>query len=373
MASVSAVAPAASADSVTYQIDAGHSGRATLDGFSGKLAPLWTQKFGGAISYPVIANGHVYVTVAAGTATVLYALDPASGNPVWQVAIPGENPVSSLAYDNGQIFILNMSGLVEAFDASSGEQRWSSQLPREWFFPWPPVAVNGMVFIGGQGSAGQIYALKETSGHLAWTSFVSDAGTPAAYGKIVAIASPCEEYYGFAQQTGESLWTDETLYSSGGGATPVYYDGQLFVRDFCLDFGNRIVNAKTGVLKQTFKADLAPSFFTLNGTDYIVALANGKLSATPAGQSVPLWSFKGDGELSTAPLVVDTFVVEGSASGKLYILNEADGTKVATYRLGMPIPAPQEGSEDQPLTGLGAADGLLIVPAGSQLVAFAPN
>lgn len=321
----------------------------------------------------MIADGQVYVTVAAGSATVLYGLDPVSGNTVWQAAIPGQLPVSSPAYDDGQLFVVNLSGLVEAFDAGTGAPHWSTQLPREWIFPWPPVAAGGMVFIGGQGSAGQIYAVKEKNGGIAWQSFVNDAGTPVAYGKLVAIASPCEQYYGFAARSGEWLWSDESLSSSGGGFTPVYYDGQLFVRDDCFGFENQVLNAKTGVTRGSFKAVLAPSFFTLGGSDYIVALADGKLSATAVGSASPLWIFRGDKQLSTAPLVVNTYVVEGSASGKLYVLNEADGTKVASYDVGAAIEAPQEGGYDQPLTGLGAADGVLIVPAGSQLVAFAPR
>lgn len=363
----------AAADAVTYQIDLAHSGRATLDGFTGRLANQWTRSLGGAISYPVIAQGRVYVTVAAGTATELYALDAASGNTVWQASIPGQNPVSSLAYDDGRIFALNMSGLVEAFDAATGAQRWSTQLPREWFFPWPPIATGGLVFIGGQGSAGQIYALSEKTGKLTWTSFVRDAGTPVAYDQFVAITANCQEYYGFAARTGEWLWTDETLYSQGGGATPVYYGGKLYVRDHCFDADNRIVKARSGGMRTGFKSDLIPSFFTLDGNDHIVALVDGRLSATPVGSTSPRWTFRGDGKLSTAPLVIDTYVVEGSTSGKLYVLNEADGLVVSSYKVGAAIDAPQEGSQLQPLTGLGAANGLLIVPAGSQLVAFAPR
>jgi outer membrane protein assembly factor BamB len=367
-----AAAKAAPTDAVTYQIDVAHSGRATLEGFTGRLAPLWTRNLGGAISYPVIADGYVYVTVAAGTATVLYALDPASGNTVWQAAIAGQNPVSSLAYDAGRIFVLNMSGLVEAFDAKNGTQRWSTQLPGEWFFPWPPIATAKMVFIGGQGDAGEIYALSEKNGHLTWQSgIVRDAGAPIAYGKLVAITGPCGEYYGFAARTGEWLWTDETLYSMGGGATPVFYRNHIYVRDACS--GNTILTANSGKAKGTFSADVAPSFFTLNGTDDMVALSGGTLSATPAGSDTPIWTFTGNGKLSTAPLLVDSYVVEGSSSGELYILNQTDGSTIASYNVGAAIPAPQEGSQNQPLTGLGAADGVLIVPAGSQLVAFAPE
>lgn len=369
----SAATASGSVDAVTYQIDTAHSGRSTLSGFTGQLTQLWTRNLGGGISYPLIANGFVYVTVAAGTATTLYALDPGSGNTVWQAPIPGDEPVSSLAYDDGQIFIVNLSGLVESFNATTGTHRWNTQLPREWFFPWPLIALRGTVFVGGQGTAGQLYALSEKSGHIVWQAMVKDAGTPVAYNKLVAITSPCEEYYGFAAKTGEWLWTDETLNSEGGGFTPVYYNGHLFVRDNCLSFSNRMVSAKSGSIGAKFKADLPPSFFTLDGNDFIVALVSGSLTATPVKGTAPRWTFNGDGELSSAPLVVDNYVIEGSASGNLYILDESDGHVISSYGVGAGIEAPQEGGQTQPLTGLGAANGVLIVPAGSQLVAFAPQ
>ncbi len=48
-------------------------------------------------------------------------------------------------------------------------------------------------------------------------------------------------------------------------------------------------------------------------------------------------------------------------------------TEAVVWRtnVGATIPAPAEGSSAEPLTGLSAGQGLLIVPAGDQLTAYA--
>src|SRR5580704_11455271 len=60
---VPAVASAASSDqAVAYQLDAGHDGYQSGDPITAPLAQLWSVTLPGLISYPLIANGVVYVT-----------------------------------------------------------------------------------------------------------------------------------------------------------------------------------------------------------------------------------------------------------------------------------------------------------------------
>ena len=64
----------------------------------------------------------------------------------------------------------------------------------------------------------------------------------------------------------------------------------------------------------------------------------------------------------------DTVYV-GSSSGELYGLNVTSGSVVWSTNVGAAISAPDEQNVAQPLTGLGAGRGLLVVPAGDTLVA----
>jgi outer membrane protein assembly factor BamB len=83
-----------------------------------------------------------------------------------------------------------------------------------------------------------------------------------------------------------------------------------------------------------------------------------------------LWSFAGDGGLDTAPIAVGSTVYEGSSSGMLYGLNVSTGKIAWSTNVGSGIPGPDKQNVSQPLTGLGAGQGLLVVPAGDQLSAY---
>jgi outer membrane protein assembly factor BamB len=88
----------------------------------------------------------------------------------------------------------------------------------------------------------------------------------------------------------------------------------------------------------------------------------------PSGQQ--LWSFAGNGDLSSAPLIVNQTIYIGSSSGTLYGLNTS-GQQIWSTQVGAPIPFPDEGNAIL-TTGLGSGDGLLIVPTESVLVAYGP-
>ena len=85
---------------------------------------------------------------------------------------------------------------------------------------------------------------------------------------------------------------------------------------------------------------------------------------------VTQWKFKGDGTLSTAPIVVNDSVFVGGTSGVLYTLDYS-GKIVWSTNVGAPIlspPLPAASSPD--FTGLAAGEGLIVVPASNKLVAY---
>jgi outer membrane protein assembly factor BamB len=86
----------------------------------------------------------------------------------------------------------------------------------------------------------------------------------------------------------------------------------------------------------------------------------------PSGQQ--LWSFAGEGDLTSAPVIVNQTIYIGSSSGTLYGLNTS-GHQVWSTQVGAPIPFPDEGNAIA-TTGLGSGDGLLVVPTDSVLFAY---
>ena len=241
-----------------YQISISH------DGFSGDttivppLASRWTHSFTGLVSYPLIADGMVFVTVAdvsgGGYGTDLYALRRSDGSVVWSQFISGTYYWSNAAYDNGQIFVVNYDGLLQAFAATTGTLNWSVQLPGQYSFSSPPTAHGGVVYVGGAGSGGTLYAVNETNGSVLWTQAVEngDNSSPALSSTSVFVSYACGVTYSFARPTGTLQWVTSPSCEGGGGRTPVYHNGLLYMRDPIL--GNLILNASTGKETGTFSA-----------------------------------------------------------------------------------------------------------------------
>jgi len=186
--------------------------------------------------------------------------------------------------------------------------------------------------------------------------------------------------YALDQSTGATLWSKPTA-DTYWWSTAAFDAGQVFVVNSAglldafaastgqLDWSvqlppNEILNASTGKLLGTFQAGPPPAFDGQVG----LFLNQGTLTAVTDGTT--LWSFAGDGGLDTAPIAVGSTVYIGSSTGKLYGLALSTGKQVWSANAGSGIPGPEEQSAAQPLTGLGAGQRLVVVPAGDRLVAY---
>ena len=140
-----------------------------LDAATGKV--LWTNQAGpgsslGGIEWgPATDGNRIYVaeenfygipyaipgggTITSGSWA---ALDPATGQTLWQVADPshnlfgGGNALGPVTVANGVVFAPSMSGIVRALDASTGTTLWSQQLPGAAV--GGAAVVNGVVYWG---------------------------------------------------------------------------------------------------------------------------------------------------------------------------------------------------------------------------------
>jgi outer membrane protein assembly factor BamB len=357
-------------ESVTWQNNTLHDG---YDAGSPLVPPLtlkWIRDFSVlTTSYPLIAQGRVFVTTAASGAygTKLLALDEHTGTTIWSADIAAQYYFANAAYDSGKVFIVNYDGLLKAFDAASGTLLWSVSLPNQFAFTSPPTATNGIVFAGGAGIGGTVYAVNETDGAVLWTKPVEngDHSSPAVIGGTVFVSYACPQSYGFNALTGQPLWHHSGCCEGGGGKTPVVHGGLVYVRDdYCDQTNGLVLNANTGSVTGGFNSERPPAFIgnlalyfqsgTLRGVDL------------PSGQV--LWSFTGDGHLTSAPLIVNQTIYIGSNSGTLFGVNTR-GQQTWTTQVYASIPAPDEHNAGL-TTGLGAGDSLLIVPAGSVLAAY---
>ncbi|MGH8288943.1 MAG: PQQ-binding-like beta-propeller repeat protein [Steroidobacteraceae bacterium] len=371
---VTITATQASNDAVAFQINAQHSGAVSFNSVTLPPPGTWTSPdLGGTPSYALIANGKVYLTVSTSGGSQLVALDRATGAIVGgPVAITG---AANAAYDGGSVFVISSTiGTAAQIDAYDGNLSplWSTVLTGQYVFSAAPTAADGFVFTAGAGSAGTLYAVSEATGGIAWSEEVNngDDSTPAVTADGVYVTYPCWTY-DFTPATGASIWTNATGCDGGGGGIPVVANGVLYAPNGFGSYSGTTFNAETGATLGNYGADNPPAIGAQTG----YFLTGGTLEAVTLSSNVIGWSFAGDGELTTSPILISTptnsYVFIGSASGMLYGLDAATGAVVWSVNVGAALPAGASWGAGIPLSGLAAGDGLLVVPAGTKVIAYA--
>jgi outer membrane protein assembly factor BamB len=346
---------AQSEDAVTYQITPTHTG--AIDGPTLKLpfSITWTAPLGQSSTYPVMANGRVFV----GGGSFVYALKASTGATIWSKATPS----IGLAYDHGQLYNLSGGGQLAAFVPGTGLQLWFNSLPGQYSFSSPPAAGNGMVYTGGAGSGGTVYAVNETNGNLVWTASVQngDDSSPVVTRTGVYVSYVCPQAYDFAPLTGVLIWHYSGPCEGGGGATAVLYRGLLYTESWATTPPGLILHATDGSPVGTFNSLVTPAF--AKGIGYFVENSNQSIVAisTKTGNVVWTQTLSGD-SFSVAPIVITNtksgdLVVCATSAGSLDVFDAKVGTPLQSLSLGA-------GAE----SGMGFSQGLLVVPSGNNVV-----
>ena len=350
-----------------YRINAIHTGSQPGHLTSRHLAKRWARDLGGPVSYPLVVGGKVYVTVGnvGSYGSALLALDEQTGRTVWgPIDLGGTYGFSAAAYDQGAVFVVNFDGLVRAFDARSGAPRWSVKAEGQYSFDSPPTAFGGTLYVLGAGSGATLYAFNEQSGAVQWTAPVNGTtSAPAVSQTGVFVTLACVQADDFNPSTGQLIWHHSGSCSGGGGATAVLYRGKLYARDVAS--GNLTLDAATGNVVGTFSATTNPAFSGNTG----LFLSGATLRAVELGSGKVRWSFAGDGALVAAPIVAGGSVFTASSSGIVYALDVSTGAELAAVDTHARIDGTDEQNAVQ-RTSLAVGDGLLLVPAGTMLLAY---
>lgn len=361
---VSIVAP--SKDAVSYQINNGHSGNINFQTVVATLpsSPAWSVNVGGTPSYAVIAANRVFVAAATSSGSQLFAFDAATGAILWgPEAYAG---TAGITYDNGTLFVSNglstNSGVLTAVDAATGNPKWNVAVPGYFSSQSPPVASEGIVYMLDDGI---VTAFNETNGATAWQGIATGTnGSVAVSLDGVYTAAPCIPT-DFQPVTGTTIWTTNTGCEGGGGNTPVIAAGRVYAPIGGVNYAGTVYDAESGLVLGSFGYSAPPAVTSA----HVYTLYNSILESVTLSNNQVNWSFTGDGSLNTAPIVVNNYVFVGSSSGNLYGLDATTGNKLWTQSMGAAIPGAPVGPGGVS-TGLAAGDGLLVVPAGNTITAF---
>src|SRR5215218_3364868 len=325
----SASSAARAADFPGFQADPAHTGYQAGESFVPPLSRVWSREMGGEVSYPVIAEGKVFVTVADReySGTTLFALDAATGAPRWSKPLEHETQWSGLAYEGGRLFVLPETGGLYALDPATGAQQWRADVtPPE---AGPPTAAGGSVYVSGQttwyapdeesSAAGGVYAIRASDGAVRWRRPVlyGNSSSPTVDDQRVYVGYNCSQIYAFARDTGETRWHYDGGCAGGGGDTTTLYAGTLWTlapKDW--QQGGIVFDASTGGALGRFAVSQVPAF--ADGVGYFVRSSG--VSAVELSTGRRLWERPtgdaGPETFTTPPLVVGGVLYAGTYGGK---------------------------------------------------------
>jgi outer membrane protein assembly factor BamB len=359
---------------VAFQGNALHDGYSVRGVAAPPLRKEWSRKFTGGVSYPIVAEGRVFVTVAdprARYGTTLHALDQRTGRNAWRpVKLGGTYWWSALTYGDGRVFALNHDGLLRAFAARTGKLLWSRQL-RGYSYDSAPTYAGGRVYTTGGGVGVTVSAVDGRTGRVVWerTNDGGGSSSPAVTAGGVHVTFTCRLTYAFGVRSGNRLWTHDTGCVGGGGRTPAVAAGGLWARDSWTGRAHSVLDLKTGRPLRSFgqgQDTLAPAFS--GGLVHLVD--GGTLSARPTGTpNRKRWTFA-DRTIGLPPLAVDDIVYALSTTGRLWAIRAATGKAVWSTSTGVRSAIAEEDTVSHPLKGLAAGQGHLLVPIGSVLISY---
>jgi outer membrane protein assembly factor BamB len=216
-----------------------------------RLTRKWKVDVGLGYATPIVVGERVYIYSRRGEDETLAALEADTGKTIWQTGYPApftmnpaaarheKGPKSTPAFAAGKLYTLGMSGIVTAFDATTGKQVWqkpASPVGPLYGTAMSPIVDRGLVIVhvGGH-NRGALTAFDANTGQVKW-SWTGDGpsyGSPMATdfdGMRQVIVFTQENLVGVSAATGELLWKRPfTTPSTQNTITPILYGETVIV------------------------------------------------------------------------------------------------------------------------------------------------
>ncbi len=190
-----------------------------------QLKQRWKITVGVGHSSPLVIGARVYLHSRQGDNEVAAAYDLNTGKTIWQDSYPvaytmnpaatghGKGPKSTPVVSNGKLYTLGVTGVLSAYDAAKGKLLWRKEFARQFKSTSPdfgtatsPIVDRGLiiVYVGGSDSGG-LKAFDANTGEEKW-SWNGDG--PAYATPIVVEIAGKRQIVTQSQQNIIGVWAD---------------------------------------------------------------------------------------------------------------------------------------------------------------------
>ncbi len=221
----------------------------------GPALKLKIENIGKGLSQPVVYNDVIYITgVKHDSVDVISAFNmdgtllwEKAFSTAWQRTYPESRGTPTI--ENNKIYLVGGSGELVCLSTKNGDLIWKQDPHNDFEGKYQHWGIVESVLLsdkaalyvtGGENTT--VVAYDKTTGGLLWKS--KSTGGPKSYassslatwgGKQIALVQSANDLVGIDVDTGEVLWTYNTIQyhtqkGSGEGAnTPLFYNGELFI------------------------------------------------------------------------------------------------------------------------------------------------
>jgi outer membrane protein assembly factor BamB len=211
------------------------------------LTRRWRVDVGEGYATPLVVGDSVYAFTRRDGREGVTALDAATGSARWRsdyaapyapaspAAAHGAGPKATPLFYQGRLFTLGISGIVAAFDPSTGQPLWRTSDPSEapyFSAASSPLGIDGLV-IAHPGNYEALTAFDASTGAVTWTAgdggfFMSPTvATLAATRQVVTVTM--KAVIGVSIPEGRVLWQFPWAGGGAGGTMPIIYGDTIIV------------------------------------------------------------------------------------------------------------------------------------------------
>lgn len=274
---------------------------------------LFTVPDGSKIdSTSVMDDNTIYVDCMNGK---VYAVDKESGAIKWNKDFTTVTMKQEIILVNGNLYIAGTNKVLYKVDAATGNVVW--QYAADGVFYCSPLYYQNKIFIGNDDT--NLYCINDSDGSLEWATSFGErifSTKPAGYQDLVLVLSkPWGKVVAVNVNSGDEVWQYDV-------ADPLHTIPIIGDKAF---FGNKdgniiCINAASG--SENWKVSIEGATYpriTTDGTFLYVTGGSNMLNTLDPNTGDIVWSFEGDGVTDT-PVAIDDEAIYtvNDQSGELY-------------------------------------------------------